>query len=234
VVPLGISMKERLKRKKVPERRIRIIPDWVDVSIIKPVAKRDNFLLEKLGLKDKFIVMYSGNIGLSQDLSLILHEASRMKGHPSFYLIFIGEGAAKESLQNETRLLGLKNVLFFPYQAQDLLSFSLSMGDLHLIPLKKGMAGTIIPSKMYGIMAAARPYLAITDKESEPALLAKEYGCGLSVDPDNMEKIAESLGWALEHPVELERMGQAGRHIAETKFDKSIVIDEWFNLLDAL
>jgi glycosyltransferase involved in cell wall biosynthesis len=232
VVCLGESMKNRIIGKGISREHIRVIPDWVDTSRIKPVSRSDNPLLEKFGLREKFVIMYSGNIGLSQDFRLILQSVAKINDWSSFYLVFVGEGALKESLKDETESLGLENVLFLSYQSPDMLSFSLSMADLHLIPLKKGMAGTIVPSKLYGIMAVAKPYLAITDKQSEPARLAGEFGCGLWVDPDDLEGIKQTIVWALSHPRELEKMGQIGRQLAETKFEKSVVIGEWFDVLN--
>lgn len=234
VVSLGLSMQERLEAKGVLKKQIKTIPDWVDTSIIKPVAKIDNPLLEKFGLKNKFIIMYSGNIGLSQDFSSILESIATIKEHTSFSLVFIGEGAGKENLKKEVKRLGLENVLFLSYQPKDMLGFSLGMADLHVIPLKKGMAGASVPSKVYGILAAGRAYLAITDKESEPARLVEEYNCGLWAAPEDIRAIAKNISWALDHPYELEKMGEIGRRIAETRFDKNVVIKEWFNVLDSL
>lgn len=234
VVSLGESMEDRLRAKGVREQQIKTIPLWIDTTIIKPVAKADNPLVEKLGLKNKFIIMYSGNIGLSQDFSSILQSVATFKDRSSFYLVFIGEGAAKESLKDEVRALGLENVLFLPYQPKDLLLFSLGMADLHLVPLKKGLGGASVPGKVYAIMAVARPYLAITDRESEPARLVKEYGCGLWAAPQDIRAIAKVFSWAISHPTELERMGNIGRHIAETKFDKGIIVKEWLTALDSI
>lgn len=232
VVCLGASMKDRLIKKGIPESHIKVIPDWVDTSAINPVPKNNNPLFRKLGFKNKFIIMYSGNIGLSQDFSSILNSISMVKDRSCFDLVFIGDGAAKENLKEQSQKLGLENVLFFPYQPKDMLSFSLSMADLHIIPLKKGMSGMIIPSKVYGIMAAARPYLAITDMHSEPARIAKEFNCGLWAKPQDIEAITEIINWALVHPDELEEMGNRGRRVAERHFDKELIIKEWFKRLD--
>lgn len=232
VICLGQSMKNRIVAKRIPDECLKVIPDWVDTAKIRPVPKKDNPLLAKLGLVDKFILMHSGNLGLSQNLSLLLQAVIKVRNPSSFYLVFLGEGAAKQGLKQEARSLGLNNVLFLPYQPKEMLSFSLGMADLHIVSLKKGMAGIIVPSKVYGIMAAGRPYLSITDAESEPASLVREYGCGLWVAPDNAEEVAESIEWAMAHPVDLEEMGRRSRHLAETQLDKHIVINQWFKILN--
>ncbi len=234
VVCLGSSMKNRLIAKGIPGERIEVIPDWIDSSQVKPVPKADNYFLKKLLPVNEFVVMYSGNIGLSQNLEIILQAATLIKDRHSFYLVFLGEGAAKDGIKQKARLLGIKNALFLSYQPKETLAFSLGAADLHIVSLKKGMAGAVVPSKVYGILAAGRPYLAITDEESEAASIAKEYGCGLWVAADDVEKIADSLEWALNHPAELEAMGRRGRGVAETKFDKKIVINEWLEIFKGI
>lgn len=232
VVPLGLSMQRRLIAKGVDRRRIRVISDWVDTGVIKPVAKENNPLLRELGLENKFIIMYSGNIGLTQNLDSILRAVADIKKPSSFFLVFAGEGAAKKGLRELAQELGVQEVLFLPYQPMEMLSYSLGMADLHIVSFQKGLSGAIVPSKVYGIMAAARPYLAIGDKESEPAILANEFGCGLLVEPDDIVGITKAFDWALAHTEELRQMGKRGRELAEARFDKNSVLKDWFSLLE--
>jgi colanic acid biosynthesis glycosyl transferase WcaI len=234
VIVLGQSMQQRIIDKGVIGGRIKIIPDWVDVSVVNPVAKGDNYFLEKFGLKNKFVVMYSGNIGLSQDFSSILKSIARLTEEElsGLCLVFVGGGAGKKALKDEVESSGLKNVLFFPYQPIESLSFVLSMADLHLIPLKKGMKGAVVPSKLYNILAVGRPYLAIADEEGEPACLARECGCGLWATPGNMTEIADGIKWAIGHQGELQKMGKAGRDVAEKRFRGETVVNSWFEILD--
>ena len=232
VVCLGKSMKNRLEKKSVSPEAIKIITSWVDVDAIKPIAKERNPFLRRYKIKDKFVIMYSGNLGLSQEFDSVLEVLSCMKMHFPFYLVFIGEGAGKEKLKKQIKLLGLDNALFLSYQPKEQLSFSLSAADLHIIPLRKGMAGTIVPSKVYAVMAVARPYLAVTDRESEPAQLVNKHGCGLWAPPDDSEKINQALKWAFGHQEDLRKMGKIGRKVVEDNFDKDIVIPKWFELIE--
>ncbi|UCC94677.1 MAG: glycosyltransferase family 4 protein [Candidatus Omnitrophota bacterium] len=234
VVCLGHSMESRLKAKGVFSERIKVISDWTDVSVIQPVPKEENPFLESVGLKkENFTIMYSGNLGFSHNFHSILHSLALMQERFLFHLIFIGEGVGKTKLMRDAQRFGLKNILFLPYQTKENLRFSLSAGDLHLVPLGKGLAGASVPSKTYGIMAAGRPYLALTDRESEPAYLAEEFGCGLWVSPDNIKAITQTIEWAFGHQDKLKEMGRVARRIAETQFDKSVVIDQWHKILDA-
>ncbi|MCM8781617.1 MAG: glycosyltransferase family 4 protein [Candidatus Omnitrophica bacterium] len=234
VICLGPAMEDRIRKKGVSANNIMVIPDWADVEKIKPISKSENPFIEKFALKDKFIIMHSGNIGLSQDFTTILKAIKMLDGQGSFYLIFVGEGAGKRVLSERASILGIKNVLFLPYQPKELLSFSLGMADLHLITIMKGLVGAVVPSKIYGIMAAGRPYLVVADRGSEPARFAEEFGCGLWAQPDNLDMITEKINWARSHPKELAEMGERGRGIVETRFAKGFIVNKWLTVLEKL
>jgi glycosyltransferase involved in cell wall biosynthesis len=231
VVSLGISMAEKVRRKGIRNSKIKIISDWADTKLIRPVEKKNNPLIERYDLKGKFVIMYSGNIGLSQDFSTILLAVKGLLDDPSLVLLFVGEGSAKGKLVSEVRTLGLNNVIFLPYQPKEMLSYSLSMGDLHLVPMKKDVTGSVVPSKVYGIMGVGRPYLAIAEPENEPVVLAKKYDIGLYANPGDVKEIESILRWAIDHKDRLEDMGKKAREIVEAEFDKSVVVEKWRTLL---
>jgi glycosyltransferase involved in cell wall biosynthesis len=224
-------MRARIISKGIPAEKVMVITDWADTSEIKPVLRNENPLASRLGFKDHFIIMHSGNIGFSQDFSSLMRSVPMVKNASRLKLVFIGAGAARETLDREIEALGFENVVFLPFQPSEMLSYSLGMADLHIIALKAGMAGAIVPSKVYGIMAAGRPYLAITDKESEPARLIEECGCGLWAPPGDTKAIAGAIEWAMANKDKLEEMGRRGRRAAEERFDKEVVIRKWLELL---
>jgi len=232
IVPLGLSMKNKILGKGVDEEKIEIIPDWADTNFLKPIKKNMNKLLKQNGLNDKFIIMYSGNIGYSQDFKSILYAIKDIK--KNFILLFVGEGGAKRSLLKLCEELKLENVKFLPYQPYEKLDESLNMADLHLIPLKKGVAGSIVPSKLYGILAVGKPYLAIADSNSEPVCIAKQYNCGLWAEPGQVDSIKQKIAWALENKKEISRMGTNGRKVAVEFYDKNVVVNEWKRLLSEI
>lgn len=232
VVCLGPSMATRLVQKGLPERKIKVIPDWADTQSIKPILKKDNRFIPRIETRNEFIIMYSGNLGLSQEFELILEALFTVSKEEPIQIVFIGEGVGKKKLKRKINVMGFNNVSFFSYQPKEELAHSLSAADLHLIPLKKGLKGAIVPSKLYGVMAAGRPYIAITDEESEPAIFAKEKACGLLADPDSVESIVAALKWACNNKDELIEIGKRGRALAEKQFDKKIVIQKWLSLLE--
>lgn len=235
IVCLGESMQERIIKKGIPIGRLRVIPDWADTSIIKPIVLGANPLTASLGIReDKFIVMHSGNLGFSQNFPVILEAASRVKEKDRMSLVFVGDGVAKNWMQQEVRRRGMENVLFLPYQPKENLCASLNLADLHIVSLKKGMAGSVVPSKIYAILAAGKAFLAITEKDCEAARLARLDGCGLWADCDDVDGISRAIDWAIRHPEQLQAMGEKGRLIAQDRFDKNIVIREWRKLLQDL
>jgi len=232
VVPIGFTMKKKLIAKGVSEKCITVIPDWADTIFLRAIPKDENPLIERFGLNDSFVIMYSGNLGLTQDFISILHAVSLIDQR--FSLVFVGDGSGKKTIEDEAKRLGLKNVTIIPYQPYERLPYSLSMADLHLVTLKKGIAGSIVPSKVYGIMAVGRAFLVVADEENEPVYLAKTFGCGIWAEPGDIEGIRNKIQWALDNKQELARMGEIGRKLAEEKFDKRIVVEKWKNTADCL
>ena len=151
IVTLGHDMARRIVDKGVPTDKVVVVPDWVDCGRIRPLDS--NPFRRSFG--DKFVVMYSGNLGLSQQLEAVLEAADRLRDDNRILFALIGEGARKKWLEERARAMGLTNVTFLPYQPLENLGASLSAADLHLIPLAPGAAGCLVPSKIYGILAAA-------------------------------------------------------------------------------
>jgi putative colanic acid biosynthesis glycosyltransferase WcaI len=232
VVPLGNSMKQKLEQQGVVPNHIKVIPDSVDTDFLKPIERNASKILGELDLNGKFVVMYSGNIGLSQDFSSILKAAALV--HVPFMLVFVGDGSGKDDLMKESSELGLKNIISLPYQPYDELPNSLNIADLHLIPLKREISGSIVPSKLYPILAIGKPYLAIANQESEPVNIAKQFGCGLWAEPGDVIDIKEKIEWSIKNRPKLLEMGMVGRKIALECYNKDKVTKEWVKTIDSL
>lgn len=217
VVVLGEDMRRRVLRRGIDPGKIEIIPNWVDVGKIHE-KNGDNSLRRAWDVEGRFVVMYSGNVGLSQSLDVVLESAAQLRDQPVEF-VFVGEGAAKPQLMAEAQARGLTNVRFFPYQPREQLSESLSAADLHLIPLKRGLAGCLVPSKLYGILAAGVPYVAPVDEDCEVALVTRRHGTGMVVEPDSATALTGAIRWCLDHRQELREMGKRGRWLAESEYD---------------
>ncbi|MFP4082411.1 MAG: glycosyltransferase family 4 protein [Candidatus Aminicenantes bacterium] len=231
VVP-GRDMKERLRqRTQVPPHKIEVVENWADPGQIYPVDREKNDFVRKHSLRDKFVVMYSGNLGLSQDLEKIIYTAGSLREFKDILFVLVGEGASKEKLLNLADSLNLKNVKFLTYQEKEDLKFSLNAAHIHLVTLKKGMKGIIVPSKVYGIMAAGRPFLAAVDEGSEIDKMVREFGCGMAVPPSDVRELRKALLWASDHRDEIEKMGKRGRKALEDHYTRKICAQKFRNAI---
>jgi glycosyltransferase involved in cell wall biosynthesis len=193
IVALGETMKRRLvETKNAAPAKIRVIHNWADAEAITPGAK-DNPLARELGLTGKFVVMHSGNVGLSQDVDGLLDVAEQLSDLPDVVIAVVGEGARKAALIAQAERRGLANLRFFPYQPKRRLSESFAIADIFIVSLKRGLAGFIVPSKLYGILAAGRPFVAAVEADCEVAQIAREHGCGVVVEPGDRDAIAAAI-----------------------------------------
>ena len=224
VVSIGRDMDERLLKLGVPAHRITTIHDWSDGRLVCPLD-RPSALRERHGWGDRFVVMHSGNVGLSQDLDIVIETAALLLDDTDVLFAIVGEGASKAGLQADVTTRDLRNVTFLPFQDREELSESLGAADVHLVGLQRGLAGAIVPSKVYGILAAGKPFVAAIEAGAEPALIAEEYGCGLRVEPGDPRALADGL---LEmRDSDLVAMGKRGREALESRFDRSYATDRY-------
>ncbi len=193
VIALGDTMKRRLvETKKANPAKVAVIHNWADTSAVVPVLK-DNPFARRHDLVDKFVLMHSGNVGLSQNVDVLLDVAEGLRDLDDFVVAVVGDGARKNVLVAEAKRRNLSNVRFFPYQPKESLSNLFSTADVFLVSLKQGLAGFIVPSKLYGILAAGRPFIASTDEDCEAAQIARDHECGIVVPPGDCEAICEAV-----------------------------------------
>jgi glycosyltransferase involved in cell wall biosynthesis len=229
VVALGDRMRQRLVEEKGADpARISVIHNWADCDAIVPGAK-DNAFARAHGLADRFVVMHSGNIGLSQNLDVLIDAASRLQSRDRLIIAVVGDGARREALEQAAADRGVTNVRFFPYQRKELLHESFATADLFLVSLKPGIEGYIVPSKVYGILAAGRPYVAAVDPSCEAATIAREYGCGVLAAPGDPDALAGAIATLHDDPGTARVMGQRAR-TAALQFDRRTAVHAYYDL----
>ena len=216
-------------------KRIRVIPNWADMEAIRPVAAADNPLRREWGLDDKFVVCYSGNMGRVHEFDTILGAAQRLASKAeAIGFVFIGGGAQRGAIEDEVSRRGLPNVQFRPYQDRAGLSFSLGVGDVHLVSQRPEVEGYVFPSKLYGILAAGRPLVFIGDREGEISLLVEREGIGAAVRQGDAAGLADQLLRLAGDAVLREAMGARARALLCERYDKSIAFKAWLGLLREL
>ena len=129
-------------------------------------------------------MLHAGNIGLSQNLEIILHAAEQLRDRPDIVFVLVGDGSKKRDLQDVAARRDLRNVLFLPFQPRETMDQSYATADVSLISLKRGLAGVIVPSKLYSVLASGRPCIAAVEQDCEVAQIVEEAGCGFVVDPE--------------------------------------------------
>ena len=229
-IALGETMRQRLiDDKGAPAGKTIIIPSWADTSAIAPGPK-DNAFASTHGLTGKFVVMHSGNIGLSQGLETIVDAAAVLRDVPDLEFVFQGEGVSKPALEARVKDLGLTNVRFLPFASRPQLGESFASADMFIISLQRGLAGYIVPSKLYGILAAGRPYVAAVEDTCEVAVLTRRHGCGLVSDPGDVAHLAASLMTYYRDRDALARAGEQARALA-LSFDRRVQVARYFEVL---
>lgn len=232
-VALGETMRTRLIEEKGADPAATVvIPDWADRDEITPAGK-DNPFARAQGLAGKFVVMHSGNIGLSQDLDILLEAALRLRRCADLDVVFIGEGVKKAALRQRAEALGLGNVRFLPYQPREDLRDVFATADVFVVSLRRGLAGYIVPSKLYGILAAGRPYVAAVEDTTETAAITRHYDCGLVVDPGDSAALADRIAALYENRDLAVRLGANARR-ASAAFDRRTQVRAYYNLFRTL
>ncbi len=234
VVAIGETMKLRLEEKGAPPERVVVIPNWVDTTELTP-QPRSNEWSEAHGLEGQFVVMHSGNIGHAQDLDTLVRAATFLRDLQGLQIVVIGFGARHGEVTRLAQQLEVTStVKFFGYQPRELLPLSLASGDLHYVGLARGLAGYVVPSRVYGILAGGRPVLVSADRESETVRLVEEAGCGLVLPPGRPELVAGVIRDVVEGRVSLDGMGERGRAWVEREADRSVAFDRYRELVAEL
>ncbi|MCD6400842.1 MAG: glycosyltransferase family 4 protein [Anaerolineales bacterium] len=189
---LSKGFRQILRTKGVPDSKLVLIWDWVDTDFIKPLT-RTNLFSKNCGLNSSFIIMYAGNIGLSQGLEYVIETAKLLAKEPNISFVFVGDGAGKESLQGMIQSSGLVNVQLIPFQPREVLPMVLASADVSLITLKRGVGTDSVPSKCFSILASGRPIIAAVDKGSDTWNLINQAQCGICIEPENPEALAETI-----------------------------------------
>lgn len=219
---------QRNVRAKLSSRhasRVHVIENFVDTKGVTPSDRMTAYRTE-LGIGGEVVVMYAGNVGFSQSLENLVEFARRT---PSVTVLINGDGAALQSLR--ALAIGVTNVRFGGYQPEARLGEVLATGDIHVVPLRAGLAAVSVPSKTYSILAAGRPVVAAVDAGTEIDRLLERAGAGLSVPPDDVESLCTALSRLAVDAPRRDQMGANGRNYVERHVTARDVAEAYVRLL---
>ncbi|MDP2885465.1 MAG: glycosyltransferase family 4 protein [Ignavibacteria bacterium] len=233
VIVLGRDMQQLVECRFMPEnKKTVIVTNWADIETISPKPRQENRLLKQLGIEGKVVFQYSGNMGRTHGLETILEAAVLLEREESIHFLLIGSGAKRHGV--ETYLAGsrLKNVTLLPLQPRQELTDTLNACDVAIISFIKGIAGISVPSRMYNIMAAGKPIIAVADDASELALVVREENIGWVVRPGDKKALADAIQNAQSAPRKLKELGERAR-TAAMKYSRFHVLESYRCLIDS-
>lgn len=236
IIVLSDCMLERIVSKvgKDAAERIDVIHNWADGKEIVPLHNGKNGLFKERdwqGLKDKFIVLFSGNLGLVNEFSTVLEAARLLHDRPEIAFVFIGDGARAGEIKCSISCHGLNNIRMLPYQPRELVRKSLGAADVLLVTLADGLAGLSVPSKTYCSLAAGRPILFVGDQRSSVAQLISENSCGEAIASGESERLAAVISEWAANRVKLAGLGSAARSLFEAHFDRRKAVKRYLESL---
>lgn len=232
VIVVGRDMVETLQNRFSNLPTYAYINNWINEEEIVPLPAADERVMQfkgKYGLQGKFVIMYSGNIGLYYDLVNIVKVIKEFREYTDVVFAFIGEGSVLEELKGLQREHEITNMVFIPYQDKSSLVYSLNAGDVHFVVNARGIKGVSVPSKLYGVMAAGKPVLGVLEEGSEARLIVNEAKCGLSVSPGDYQAIYQLIETfiGMKGSAELKKMGNMGRDYLLNYLTKDVSIRKY-------
>ena len=221
---------------KIPgtEDKIHIIHNWVDANRVYPVAKENNRMLRELGFEQKKVVMYSGNLGRYQPMEVMIGAANELREKNDIIFLFAGDGGKKKKIQEMATSLNLDNVKFIPFQPLDRLAESLSVADVSLIGIYPQNEGVIMPSKLYGLLAAGKPIICVSDPESEVVEILKKARAGVHSSIDDPKELAQKIIDLLDDQDKAQEMGRNGITYFKEHFERKKVTKQWKDVLEGI
>jgi glycosyltransferase involved in cell wall biosynthesis len=227
VIVLGEDMRERVVSKGVAPDRVVVVRDGAPVPDRLP--GRDHAVSREISGGFPFVILHAGNLGFYGAWETLIGAAGLLDGSGAGF-VFVGAGAAAPRLR---ALAAAANgrVRFLPFRPPSDVAYVMAAGDIHLVTVRRGLEGVVVPSKLYGILAAGRPVLAVAPEESDVARIVRRRGCGLVADPDSPEAVAQAVREAMASPERLAEMGTRARAAARD-FEQGAQLERFVQIVE--
>jgi glycosyltransferase involved in cell wall biosynthesis len=229
-VVIGRRMEERLSRA-VPDGRWALIPNWALEEPDAPPPPAASGFRRSLGLTGQFVVGYSGNLGRAHEFGTLLGAAIRLRDRRDIVFLIVGSGFHRARLEADVAAAGLTSFLFAPPQPRAGLADSLAAADAHLVSLRPALEGLVVPSKLYGVAAAARPVLFVGDPAGEIGALCAANGCGMAIAEGDEAGLADAILALADDPDERQRLGRAALALIQGPLSRKLALERWERLL---
>lgn len=232
IVVLGQCMADKIADYGISRDKIRIIRNWNDEQAVRPIAPTDNPLRRELNLGDKFVVMYSGNMGVGHRFEDILEAARQLRDRDDIHFLFVGGGSRRPQVEAFAAEHQLQNLTIRPYFNREQLGRSLAIGDAHFVSLREGFEGLIVPSKAYGVMAAGRAMLYQGNPRGEIAQMVMQHQAGCVVREGEVDAICRMIRQWTDDRAEATRLGTNARRAFEEHYTMAQGLDAYRQVLE--
>lgn len=233
-VVLGEGMHNYLRTRDIPESQLRIVENWAVGEPIRPIAAQSSQLRRSLGVGERMVVGYSGNLGLAHDHETILAAAELLRGDPNIVFLMVGGGSGMRKLKAAAHTRGLENLRFLPYQPRERLTDCLAAADVHLVTLLPSVESFVVPSKLYGAMAVGRPIIFVGDAAGEVARAIDRAGCGATVGTGDGLRLASEIQRLRGDPALRARLGTNAAAAYSARYTFEAAAGRWMDLLQGV
>ena len=231
IIVISEDFKRNIMAKGVPEEKIVVIYNWVDEEAVKHVGREENILFDRYGLdRSKFYITYSGNIGLTQNMDMLLDVAKELEQNPDIHFVLIGEGAYKKRVEEIIAEKNISNVTLLPFQPYEDISHVFSLGDAGLVISKPGVGENSVPSKTWSILSASRPVLANFD-ENELKSIVAENQCGIFTKAGDKESFKQAILRLYENRELCVEMGRNGREFIMKNLTRAVGTQKYVDVI---
>lgn len=234
IIVISEDFKQTLINKGVPVKKIHVVYNWVDEKLVIPIDKCDNPFYKELGLdRNKFRVVYAGNLGNAQNIDIIINAAERLKDNSEIEFVIFGSGGLESDIKKRIAEQKLENVKMLPLQPPAKVSCVYSLGDLCVVSCKVGFGGSAMPSKTWSILSTARPVLANFD-EGELKHLLENNDCGIYTKADDVDGMVNAILEASKNPARCDEMGKNGRQFIMDNLTKDKNTQKYVDIIKEL
>ena len=232
ILTIGRVMAESMNRPLKAPINVTVLPIAVDTDYLKPIAKKDNPFAVQYELTDKFVVLYSGKMGMGHNIELILDAAELLQEKTQIKFVFIGFGPKYSVVEKHIAEHKSRNILLLPLQPDDVFPYSIACGDVGIVTQEVSMAHLFMPSKVYSMMACGEAIIGIGTDHDDLSMLINNEEIGESITDGTVESLVERILALMNNRILLEKYKETSRKVTERKFSLSIVENGYANMLE--
>lgn len=234
IIVISEDFKRNIIEKGVPKEKIVVVYNWVDQNVVVDVPREENKLFNKYGLdRSKFYVTYCGNIGLSQNMDMLMEVAGFLESNTQIHFVLVGNGAYKEELEKNIKKRNINNITLLPFQPYEDISHVFSLGDVGIIISKPGVGENSVPSKTWSIMSASRPVLANFD-ENEIKTILSENECGVFTKAGDKQAFTDAILELYQNRELCRKYGENGRKFVMENLTREIGTQKYIDVIKSV